>query len=34
MGYHRDSTTGEVKGAITMLASIATEDLTVKRKFI
>lgn len=32
-GTHKTSTTGEIKGAISMLANIAAEDLTVKRKF-
>ena len=32
-GTHKSTTTGEVKGAISMLAGIPTDDLVVKRKF-
>ena len=32
-GTHKSSTTGEVKGSISMLANIAPEYLTIKRKF-
>ena len=32
-GTHKITTIGEVKGAISMLANIAAEELTVKRKF-
>ena len=32
-GTHKSATTGEVKGAISILANIPANDLTVKRKF-
>ena len=32
-GTHKSATTGEVKGAISMLAGIPATDLVVKRKF-
>ena len=32
-GTHNNTTVGEVKGAISMLANLSANDLTVKRKF-